>query len=355
MAGITFSILLIFMEIGFLDTIKRSASLVYNDMEFDFLMVSYDYEYMNETGRFARGHLIQAGVTPGVEKVMPMNMSIGQWEDTETETSSSLMILGIEQDPDFVKNPVIRANLSSLGQTYSVMLDTLSHPSYGPLVKGREAKVNRIDIKTGALFKLGMGFYADGAVIVNNQTFTGLTRVDSRKIKYGLIKAGPGEDLAALKTRLRSGISSEVKVFDRQEMIKMEETYFVSVMPIGIMVKTGVLVSFLVGAVILFQVLSTEITNRLTEFATLKASGFTPGYIYGVGFQQAVLFAALSYVPALILAHFLFKTIHQFTRLPSLMTPGLAGIVFVLSFFMCLISGFLALRKVKKADPADLF
>ncbi len=354
-AGITFSILLMFMEIGFLDTIRRAASLIYNNMDFDLIMVSHDYEYMNESGRFARGHLVQAGVTPGVDKIMPMDMAIGQWEDIDTEIQSSLMILGMEEDPAFVKNLWIRDNLPFISQTRSVMLDTLSHPVYGPLVKGREAKVNGVDVKTTSLFSLGMGFYADGAVIVSNQTFAALSRGDGSKIKYGLIKAEIGEDLSALKTRLRSDSSSHVKIFERQEMIHMEEDYFVTVMPIGIMVSTGVFISFLVGAVILFQVLSTEITNRLTEFATLKAAGFTPGYIYGTGFQQAVLFAALSYLPALVLTCLLFQIIHRFTRLPILMTLDLAGTVFVLSFLMCLISGFLALRKVKKADPAELF
>lgn len=355
MAGITFSILLMFMELGFLDTIKRTSSLIYNCMDFDFVMVSYDYEYMNETSRFARGQLVQAGVTPGVAKVMPMDLAVGEWEDPETEITSSLMILGMDVDPDFVKNPLIRQNLSTIDQTYTAMLDSLSHPSYGPLTVGREAMVNRMDIETTALFNLGMGFYADGAVIVNHQTFSALTRKNGGKIKFGLIKALPGADTADLKIKLTSDLSSRVKVFRRQEIIQMEEDYFVSVMPIGIMVRSGVVVSFLVGAVILFQVLSTEITNRLSEFATLKATGFTPGYIYGIGFQQAVIFALISYLPALVLTFFLFKIIHHFTRLPILMTMPLTATVFLLSFCMCLISGFLALRKVKKADPADLF
>ncbi len=355
MAGITFSILLIFMELGFLDTVKRSASLIYTYMDFDFIMVSYDYEYMNETGWFHKGHLIQAAVTPGIEKVIPMNLAVGQWEDTKTEIQSSIMILGLELELDFLKNKMIRQGLSTIDKTYSVMIDIMSHPSYGDLSVGREAKINRIDITTAAQFDLGMGFYADGAVIVNNQTFAALTRLDPGDIRFGLIKALPGTDLTAVKKKLKADLPSEVKIFDRQEIIKLEQDYFVSVMPIGIMVRSGVFVSFLVGSVILFQVLSTEITNRLNEFATLKAAGFTSRYIYGVGFQQAILFAAISYIPALSISYGLFEVIHKVTRLPIFMTLILAGTVFFLSLSMCLISGFLALRKVKKADPADLF
>ncbi len=355
MAGITFSMLLMFMELGFLDTVKRSASLIYTYTDFDYIMVSYDYEYMNETGWFNRGHLIQAAVTPGVEKVIPMNMATGRWEDPETEIRSSVMILGMELDPDFVKNRMIKQGLPNIDKSYSAMIDTLSHPSYGSLLMERNAKINRLDITTTAQFSLGMGFYADGAVIVNNQTFASLTRRNPSYVRFGLIKAIPGTDLFLTKERLKADLPTDVKIFDRQEIITLEEDYFVSVMPIGIMVRAGVLVSFLVGSVILFQVLSTEISNRLNEFATLKAAGFTSFYIYGVGFQQAFLFSAISYLPALAFSYGLFEIVHKFTRLPIFMTPVLAWTVFFLSLTMCLISGFLALRKVKKADPADLF
>lgn len=144
-------------------------------------------------------------------------------------------------------------------------------------------------------------------------------------------------------------------VFGRDEIIALEEDYFITVMPIGIMVQVGMLVAFLVGAVILFQVLSAEITNRLDEFATLKAAGFTTTYIYGVGCQQALLFCIMSYLPALISTYGLFMIVHAFTRLPIVLDGRLALSVLGLSLVMCVGSGLLALRKVKKADPADLF
>jgi putative ABC transport system permease protein len=355
-AGITFSILLLFMELGFLDTVRRSASLVYKSLDFDFILVNYDYEYMNETGRFNRGQLIQAMVTPGVHKVAAMDMAVGQWEDTDTEIQSSIMILGIPNESVFILDPLIKDQLDQIDPSYTVMLDRLSNPSFGSLAKGREeAKINRLDVTVSSVFNLGMGFYADGAAISSPQTFAALTRLDPGFIRYGLIKAVPGENLEDLKHRLQQTLSPDVMIFDRQEMIVMEEAYFVNVMPIGIMVRAGVVVAFLVGAVILFQVLSTEITNRLDEFATLKAAGFTNTFVYGVGFQQAFIFCMLSYGPALVFAHFLFKIVHQATRLPSFLTMNLSALVLALSLSMCLISGFLALRKVKKADPADLF
>lgn len=354
-AGISFSILLMFMQVGFLDTVKRAAVLVYEDLEFDLLMVYYDYEYMNEAGRFDKGQLIQAGVIEGVARVAPLNIAVGEWEDPASEVVSSVMIIGLDPDPAFVRDPAVRAGLVALEQPYSAMLDTLSNPSYGRRSVPREARINRLDVTAAAPFALGMGFYADGAVIVNNQTFYGLTRRDPRQISFGMLQLAPGADPAATAERLRATLPQEIVVFERERLLELEQDNFVSVMPIGIMVQSGVFVAFCVGAVILFQVLSTEISNHLDEFATMKAAGYTNGYIYGVGFEQAALFAVLSYLPALLVTTGLFALIHRVTRLPIEVTGGLVGLILAMSMMMCLVSGYLALRKVKRADPADLF
>jgi putative ABC transport system permease protein len=235
------------------------------------------------------------------------------------------------------------------------MIDTLSHPAYGSLAVDRQAKINNREVTTTAQFKFGMGFYADGAAIVSNQTFYSLTHSGSRSVKFGLIKVLPGTNVAEIKDMIKKDLPFEVMVFDRSQIIKLEQDNFISIMPIGIMVRIGVLVSFLVGAVILFQVLSTEISNRLDEYATLKAAGFTTRYIYGVGFQQALIFAIMSYLPAVILAYGLFHIIHLVSRLPIFLTFRLSATVLSLALLMCLISGFLALRKIRKADPVDLF
>ena len=64
-------------------------------------------------------------------------------------------------------------------------------------------------------------------------------------------------------------------IMTRQELIDREENYFVNVKPVGIMFRVGMLVAFIVGAVILYQILASEITNRLKEFATMKAMGYS--------------------------------------------------------------------------------
>jgi len=137
-------------------------------------------------------------------------------------------------------------------------------------------------------------------------------------------------------------------------MIRKEQDYFISVKPVGILFQSGVIVALFAGTVILFQVLNTDISNRLDEFATLKAMGFSDWYIYGIGVQQALIYALLSFLPALIISDIVFRITHVLSRLPMHMTISLVLFVFFISLTMCAVSCLLGLQQVRWTDPAEL-
>jgi len=354
-SGIAFSVLLMFMQLGFLDTTKRGTTLLYQYLDFDLIITSDKYELMTSTLLIDRARLIQAMIVPGVEEVMGLNIGDGIWEDPDTEITSGVMFIGIDLNPSFIKNQDVIANLDTLAQSKTVMLDVLSNSDYGPLKIGREARINNVDVKVTSLFRLGMVFYNDGAVLVNNQTFQSLKRGNSRKVTFGLIKISPGADLLKTKLDLKENLPDDVLVFDREELLTHEQDYYINVVPVGIMFQAGVFIAFVIGAVILFQVLATEVTNRLNEFATLKAMGYSTLRIYLIGFKQALIFAILGYIPAMIFCIAILYFLRTMARMPAKFTFELGGFVLVMTLAMCLISGFLALQKVRKADPADLF
>jgi putative ABC transport system permease protein len=154
---------------------------------------------------------------------------------------------------------------------------------------------------------------------------------------------------------LKASLPNDVLIVERKDLIKAEEDYFIKVKPIGIMFQAGAFVAFVVGAVILFQVLSTEISNRLKEYATLKAIGFRTLYIYKIGAQQSILFGLMSYLPALPLGYGVSFIVQKASRMPMYLTWELDLFVLLLTLLMCVLSGVMALQKVRKADPADLF
>jgi putative ABC transport system permease protein len=125
--------------------------------------------------------------------------------------------------------------------------------------------------------------------------------------------------------------------------------------PTGFVFTLGLIMGFVVGVVICYQILSTDVADHLPEYATLKAIGYTDRYLTGVVLREGLLLALLGYLPALGLSWLLYRLLGAWTGLPLVMTAGRAGFVLLLATVMCAFSGFLALRRVRAADPAEVF
>jgi len=354
-AGISFSILLIFMQLGFLNGSKLASSGLYHYFSFDLVIVASKFLHLGAPVEFQKTRLLQATTVPGVKDIFVLNVAPGTWKDPRTGIRTYMRLLGIDPKPEFILDPEIINGLDAIEQTNTVLIDRLSHKDYGDISVGQKAEINGTEIKIGGQFKLGMIFFAEGWAVTSNSNYTRLTYRDPRSITYGLISVDDPKNVQAVKQELKRRLPGDVVVYDRDELIRREQKYFINVKPVGIVFKLGVLVSYLIGVVILFQILSTDISTRLKEYATLKALGFSSWYINSIGVGQALLMASLSYIPALGFAAVVFKIVYKLSNLPMRLTPGLALFVLLLSLTMSGISSLIALQKVKKADPAELF
>ncbi len=124
---------------------------------------------------------------------------------------------------------------------------------------------------------------------------------------------------------------------------------------VGVIFQMGVFVACIVGVIFVYQVIATDITDHFAQYATLRAIGYSPGYLSGVVLRQALALAVLGYVPGLLVALALYALGREEANLLMSMTWQRAVGVLLLSIAMCSFSGLLALRKVKAADPAELF
>jgi putative ABC transport system permease protein len=135
----------------------------------------------------------------------------------------------------------------------------------------------------------------------------------------------------------------------------MERSYWEEGTAIGFIFGLGVAMGFIVGIVIVYQILYTDVSDHLAEYATLKAMGYTDTYLLGVVLQEALLLAVLGYIPAFALAVLLYDLTASATLLPIAMTFNRAMLVLGLTVSMCFISGAIAVRRLRAADPADIF
>src|SRR5262249_15465696 len=154
---------------------------------------------------------------------------------------------------------------------------------------------------------------------------------------------------------LRRIMPVDVKVMLRRELEAHEQRFYVDIKPVGIMFSAGVLLAFVVGAVILYQILSSEIMNRLKEYATLKAIGYDNAFMTRVVLQQAAISALVGYVPALVVSLILYRITEAAVDMPMVMTAPRLALVLAMAVGMCAMAGVLVSRKVRRADPAELF
>ena len=170
----------------------------------------------------------------------------------------------------------------------------------------------------------------------------------------GFLKIRDGFSLDETVARLQKTLPNDVVISSRDKFIERERNYFIEVKPVGILFKSAVFIAFAVGFVILFQVLSTELGNRISEFATLKAMGFSTKFIYGIGIAQNLI-TIFSFLPASLLCTLVFEIIYAVSKLPVSMTSELFTTVFGLTMLMSVLAGLLALKNYLKPIQRSCF
>ena len=138
------------------------------------------------------------------------------------------------------------------------------------------------------MYEIGTSFGLDGGVVTSDLNF--LRILPSRKrsaIDFGLIKLEPGFDAAEVQARIVAAIPQDVLVLTRDEFMDLEREYWNKTTPIGYIFAFGALMGLIVGLIIVYQILFADVQDHLKEYATLKAMGYTHGYLRCSGsFQE---------------------------------------------------------------------
>lgn len=393
LAGVSFAVILIFMQMGFLGAVRRTATQIYDALDFDLMLRSPTYLHLTEPSTFPRERIFQAASLPEIAKVEPFYLGLAEWQAPQPADVSpdqwsgdwrGIITMGVDpKDPPFIPLD-LREKSSKLTDPRYVLIDGKSKPEFGPK-NGVQFAAEDIDVQTVLgdgririvdVFSLGTGLAANGACITN---FDGFARAcpwqPLDEVNFGLLKlkAGVdpeeaqrrvqelvGRDVEAIQERRRSSDSpssrpADVEVLTRDTVNQREEFRWVEQTPLGRIFSFGVWVALFVGVAIVYQVLSTDIANMMGEYATLKAMGYSNRYLTSVVLQQSVLLALVGYIPSFVASWGLYLLVGAKSGLPMAMTWQIASIVLFLAVLMCVLSGLAALRKLFQADPADLF
>jgi putative ABC transport system permease protein len=335
--GVLFACVLVFMQLGFRDSLYTSAASAPLKMRADLFLVHRQTEALWRPVEFERSILMRALGHPEVRNVYPMYVSLGQFKNMDTRIQRTLMVYGYDTDADLIDSSDIRLHRKAL------RLQDITE------INGRK-------IRIAGTFLMGTTFAADGNVITSDINFHRI--FSSRaldRIDIGFILLRPGADVSKVQATLEDLLEREVRVLTYDELVRFEQSYWENSAPLGFIFGFGTAMGLIVGMVIVYQILFTDISNNLTQYATLKAMGYSQNYLIQIVFASAIYLAVFGFIPGLLLSIAMYRFAEQAIFIPFPMELSKVATVFGFILTMCFGAGVLAIRKLKAADPADMF
>jgi putative ABC transport system permease protein len=364
--GVAFATILIFMQLGFYGSAATTATVFIDKLDFDLILLSPDYLDINRPGTLARARMAQAPSVPGVVGVVPLYVAGNLWRIVDIDEGKpglmngrrrGIMMVGFNPEDQPFRLPELAARVELIKVPGQVLIDTETRAYFKQRDVGLATDLGVSQVRIAGQFTIGSGYGADGIVLMSDQTFSSvLGGMSLGQISLGLIKLYPGASEADSAADLRALYQGTgIRVMARSDLEDKERNYWLNKTAVGKIFTIGVLVALMVGTVFVYQVISSDITHRVAEYATLKAMGYGNRYLAWVVLQQSLFYGVLGYLPGLALSLLLYQWGSAATTLPIVMNWQRAGVVLVLSILMCMISGIFAVSKVRSADPADLF
>jgi len=361
-AGVAFAVVLALVQLAFEDALYTSITLLYSHLDADLVLISTQYQSIVVREEFPEARLYQALAAGGVRSVAPVYLETVQWTNPVNHQQRFIFLVGFEPRPGVFDLDDVNRRLPSLAEPGNVLFDIGSRPEFGPvgqLFRRSGPVVTEISdrrTRVVGLFRVGASFANSGQIITSDQSFFRL--VPMRKpgiVDLGLIKLQPGADLDEARKRIAASLPGDVVVLTKTGFLRREKDFWHRNLPVGFIFRASLITGLIVGAVIVYQILYSGISEHLAEFATLKAIGYSNRRLFRVVLQESLLLSAFGFVPGVLLALGIYHVVREFTVLPVTMTMSRLVVVYILTAMMCSFSGALAVRRLRSADPADVF
>jgi DevC protein len=353
--GVFIAILLVFIELGFFVAVPQGGMLVYDHMRFDLLLASSDYQFQAQPWQFPRERLTRAASVAGVASATPLYFAGGEWQDPSGGVKLDVFLLGF--DP--AAKPFTVAGLENqqemLREPQTILVDDATRPIFGSLKTGREIDIDGKKTTIGGTYHLGTGFLGIGVAAMDEANFFRVTGRRADPVNLGLLDVAPGADANKVADALRQILPDDVTVFTRQMLVAHENAYWTTRTSVGLIFGSGLIIALIVGLMVLYQTLATQIARHLPQFATLKAIGYTDAHLLTVVLIEAAIMVGIAFVPAAVAAEVAYAAIRGATLLPVTLTPAHVAEVLAATLAMSAGSAVLSIGHLRRADPADVF
>ena len=367
-SGIGFAVVLMFMQIGFLNGLFDSTVQILRLLDADLVIMSPARYTVPSEQRFNYGLLQRARSVSNVASVQPIYIDRSMSEIRVIgHVSRSIRAIGVPLEGNVFLDAEMNARCRMLTDVNFALVDRKSKEKYGfekydlQKLRDQEAELSGRRVELKDWVEIGTDFVYDGSLIISDRgvehffPFRNGTKPPLAAVDLGLVKLTKGADSVQVQAELQSILGDSVYVYDCESLIRREIGFWATNTPIGIIFTIGTVMGLFVGVIICYQILFTDIHDHLAEFATLKAMGYGPYYFLRFVMLQSFYLSVFGFLPGWLVSWLLYMWLADLTGLVMMLTVYRVLLVFFLTFLMCTISGALAVRKLWAADPATLF
>ncbi|WP_298676293.1 ABC transporter permease DevC [uncultured Lentibacter sp.] len=361
-AGVSFATLLVFMQLGIQGAMSTATLAPYDFLDGDIILSAEDANTLTDGSNVARARLFQALAVPGVERGSPLFVGILEFKLPDSTNSTLQAFATTVAERDFL-SAEIASQFERLTQENTALIDTetrgVAPEVFAELKAGQPFafEVNGQTLTAIGTLELGGGFSADGTLFVSDQTFLRFFgKRTSSAPNHILLKVADGVSPQVVVERLRAALPEASVQVNTLEAYKAADLAYQSLeRPTGIIFGFGVIIGIIVGIVIVYQVLSTDVADHLKEYATFKAMGYEHRFFLGIVLEEAAILAVFGFFPGFVVSMGLYAALSAVTSLPVYMDVARVFMVFFGTLAACALSGAIATRRLAAADPADLF
>lgn len=361
LAGITFAVAMMLFQMGLRGALFKQVIAPISLLNADLIVVGPNYEYFGVGRGFPSVRLNQAYALDSLDYATGLKLGTMSFKNVENGKERDIFVIAFDPSKKVFLTDDINQGSNALKKQGSVLFDRLSREQYGDVAKAF-AKNNVLPTELGGkrmtiegLIEIGATFAADGNVLMSIRTFDEIWNTTSGVINVGILKLKDGVNPELEAQKLRKILPSDVSVLTKSQFIKNEKDYWSERTPIGFVISASMAVAILVGAIIVYQILYTDVTDHIPEYATLKAIGFDDKFFISVVLQESLILSFLGFIPGMAIAALLYWATREIANMPTELTILNISIVFGLTLFMCAVAGLLATRRLRSANPADIF
>ncbi len=362
LAGVSVAVLLILTVLSLKESIFRSSLLIPGSLRGDLIVLSPRTQSVMRPARMPSRLLERLRGIDGVVSVSAVSVDTGKWVNPWTHQEHPIRVWGMDLQADILGLPGIDPADPVLRRTDSVLFDELARPKFGPvgaeLRAGRQVRteVNGHRLSVIGLTRAGISVGVDGNLFATPANFQRLFPGQSTAACHlGTVSLAPGADPERVLAAAHQLLGGEARVLRRTAVIDAEIAYLRANEPVDFVMTLIATVGFFVGMIIVYQILYSDVINHLPQFATLKAMGFSNGYLLRIVVSEGLILSLIGFWPGMLGAIALTAAAQRAIILPVRVTVDQAAVVLALTIVMCCVAAFAAVRKLAQADPANAF